>query len=628
MKEKFVIALMTISSLCTAQTGNLYNDAVTLHSNLYAAPDPASAERILQFYSNSAVPSLTFSGIITGNSFFNSDTQLVGLTTGPRAAVTQMGVATGAGDAILGFNVANYADGIAKFLIERARQELSMAFFDKLKKDLAKYPELRYLFPSTQAILADLVNHNLNSLLQELRDAFEKDLVNIPKNTLSLRSMNAAVDCPIGDAACTGRVATTLSTLGSNRALVFALYLMQGLTTGQNIFTILNSTVTDAVFCSDNSTEVSSLKFSAVLLDALRSDSDREGLLVGGAKLRSLFGSPTQLNLLLGLVYQKYRYNTCFSGLTLNSRNLEQLLTAIKASSNSFYNSLTSFDNLNAAYQVLKRARNEGTDTRQAVADYVSSSLLTISYSFKGINILTGLPTPPPVQTLVANIEISSDLIIDIHKRNYSGVYGDFIRLVDLNGLVTDPNLRSKVVKLLSFAANMAEAKSSDEVKAAIESAALPPGSFSVKQRSSWSIGVNAYVGYGWDFSDKELYAKSVYAPIGFAISKGLSRKHGGALSLFVSLVDVGSFVSYRLNNGFTDSLKQEVRLESIISPSAQLVLGVPKLPISIAAGWRETPRLFYNNSQSFSIVNSHIVFNFSILIDIPVFNIWTRPYE
>jgi hypothetical protein len=181
------------------------------------------------------------------------------------------------------------------------------------------------------------------------------------------------------------------------------------------------------------------------------------------------------------------------------------------------------------------------------------------------------------------------------------------------------------LVKYLSFAANLASATNADEIKEAINAIALPPGSFSIKQRSSINVSLNGYIGYAWDFYGG-LYANGIYAPVGFSLSKGLG-KNGGALSLFTSIIDVGAVASYRLLDSPTDSLKQEIRLESIISPSAQLLFEIPKWPIAVGAGWRLAPKLFYSKNNISTAVPSKSVFNVSILIDIPIVTIYNKPY-
>jgi hypothetical protein len=114
---------------------------------------------------------------------------------------------------------------------------------------------------------------------------------------------------------------------------------------------------------------------------------------------------------------------------------------------------------------------------------------------------------------------------------------------------------------------------------------------------------------------------------LGFSFSKGLGKRHGGAISIFASVIDVGALASYRLTNSPTDTLKQKVRLESIISPSTQFLLEIPKTPIALCAGWRMTPKLFYSGESSFLAVKAKSAFNLSILIDIPVVTLYNKPF-
>jgi hypothetical protein len=175
--------------------------------------------------------------------------------------------------------------------------------------------------------------------------------------------------------------------------------------------------------------------------------------------------------------------------------------------------------------------------------------------------------------------------------------------------------------------ASVVKAESGEDVQNALEAAALPAGSFSIKQKSAFNISLNGYIGYALDYREKDLYARGVYAPVGISASWG-SRYRRPTLTGFVSLIDVGGIATYRLENGTTETLKQEVRLESIFSPSIQVfVEPIPGFPFAIGAGYRKTPKLFYSDNTSFTVVPSQDVFNISFLIDIPIFNIVNKQH-
>jgi hypothetical protein len=78
-----------------------------------------------------------------------------------------------------GLNVTNLADGLAKFIVERAKTELNIAFFNRFKKELDNQKELQILFPQTRLVLraidAEIYNYSVYlETLKCLSKGFEK----------------------------------------------------------------------------------------------------------------------------------------------------------------------------------------------------------------------------------------------------------------------------------------------------------------------------------------------------------------------------------------------------------------------------------------------------------------------
>lgn len=85
-----------------------------------------------------------------------------------------------------GLNVTNFADGLAQFLVERFKEELSTAFFSKFKDDINKpeYKDLQILFPETYKVL-NTIDKNIyqySAYLNTLRQSFIKDITNLYVN--------------------------------------------------------------------------------------------------------------------------------------------------------------------------------------------------------------------------------------------------------------------------------------------------------------------------------------------------------------------------------------------------------------------------------------------------------------
>jgi len=540
---------------------------------------------------------------------------------------------TGGVSGVLGSNVTDIADGIAKFLIKRGKQELSTAFFEKFRADLKKYPELAIVFPQTSSVIANLDITNYDGLLQSLKDAFSKDLLKIPGNLLALRNLTTA-QCDSKDQDCINRVnhiqlAFTSSAGYDPRALILPLIAMQGLVDGDNVIDIADKLSAEPTVCSQADDLSGLIKLSSILLESLRTDDNGGGLFIDQNQLKTLFYSNDQLKIFFGLVYQKYHRLDCYNNLAVNGKALDAIFSDILNVQIRFYTSLSAINKINYAYTAIKKSVQQGQKIDFANASSaIAASLQSLTDILNSVSTVTGAPgLPVNYAAFLKNLNTAANICNDVQQRNYSGLFTGAIKIVTDNHIFSGKN-QEKLVSYLSFAANLASATNSDEVESAIETVALPPGSYSIKQKAALNLSLNGYIGYSWDFNKvaKDLYANGIYAPVGFTISTSLSKKFGGSLSLFSSLIDVGNVASYRLKASATGSLKQDVRLESIVSPSAQLIIGLPKLPLSLCAGWRMTPKLFYEGPGTFMPVPARSVFNLAVLIDIPIFTLYNKP--
>lgn len=172
--------LLVIALSGTAQTA--YFDALTLKKKLNSAGEwpegDAEVTAILsqytsgqlrtEFQANPFTHAYTISWSSSGNPFG-----------------TFASLASGFG----GMDVTTFADGLGKFLAERTKEEINMAFFDKFRLLLGEYPELGKAFPATVKYLDVVMNHDYANLLPTLKEAFERDLKTMPKNLLSISTL-------------------------------------------------------------------------------------------------------------------------------------------------------------------------------------------------------------------------------------------------------------------------------------------------------------------------------------------------------------------------------------------------------------------------------------------------------
>ena len=648
--KKLICLLLFVITICPLHAqevkGNPYDDAKSLLNDLNKLDkdDSSVTEElisIVSYYFDRQVKTLEEAReLLESNVFINPYLPAKTKFAVERNASEAPSTPTGGSSALMGMNVTNIADGIARFLIERGKQELSMAFFKRFNEDLKTYPELTYLFPQSFHVLQNVEIYNIQNLLQELKDAFSKDLLNIPGNILSLRNIQHLdkLTCN-GNSRCEKKIDNAnkrISKIQSAfiktssydpRFLVLSLIVMQAVLDGNNVIEIVNKICADETVCDQPDTFSGLVQISSILLESFRTSEDRGGIFLNQASFRNLFYSKDLLSIFLGLVYQKHHSMECYEKLNIADHDLKSCFTLIIKSRSVFYSTLTSFDKINSAYAAIQKniQLNQKPDNSYYVS-VVSASLKMFSNISFTLSKIMDNKLPGVFEKFALNLDIASDICNDIQQKNYAGIFNTAIKFINKNEIINDDHAHEQLIKYLSFASNLASATNAEEVKEAINAVALPPGSYSIKQRSSLNVSLNGYIGYAWDFNGG-LYANGIYAPVGFSLSKGLNKKMGGAFTLFASIIDVGAVASYRLSNGPTDSLKQEIRLESIISPSAQLLFEIPKWPVAVGAGWRLAPKLFYSKKDLFTAVPAKSVFNVSVLIDIPIMTIYNKPY-
>ena len=197
-------------------------------------------------------------------------------------------------------------------------------------------------------------------------------------------------------------------------------------------------------------------------------------------------------------------------------------------------------------------------------------------------------------------------------------------------------NASPLLLKYGSFAATIARAETSDDVEKAIEAAALPSGSSRIKRETPFNVSLNAYTGLfgGYEHivgmkNDKITFNNyGVTAPIGVAISTGA---HHWSYSIFISLIDIGAVASFRFQN---DTVAQipTILLKDIVSPGVFFSFGFPKCPLSFNLGAQVGPNLRNVNvkDEKGNIINKYqenvyLRYSFSIVVDIPIFNFYSK---
>ena len=189
--------------------------------------------------------------------------------------------------------------------------------------------------------------------------------------------------------------------------------------------------------------------------------------------------------------------------------------------------------------------------------------------------------------------------------------------------------------------ANMVEAKTEADIKAALDAVILPVGSSTIKKHSEFNFNVQSYLGARASLNKAKSTVENTWndtfalsAPIGLSVSWGLNR-NWGAISLFVPLLDLGAIVDYKLkyeNEGTpaeqVESKDYTIRLGQIFSPGIYAVYGFgANIPLSFGIGGQYGPGLSkIDEDNSTKVTNPYWRWNVFLSIDIPLFNFINHP--
>ncbi|MDF2433845.1 MAG: hypothetical protein JWP44_3476 [Mucilaginibacter sp.] len=627
--------------------GYPFYDAVFLGNLDYQTSGPLY-KTIFQYYN------ITKQADVEANPFFKN--KFPNLYVGPGAGGTSVtALLQSAGNA----DVTNIADGLAKFIVARMKEELSVAFFSKFKAELDK-PEgqkLKIIFPTTYAALTQIDKeiYNYPQYLQALRGAFQKDLtLMLPNLQKLINDKDFLSGYP--------EVKTVLSD---------AAYIAQQFKNGSHPGAILNDYLSSqAKQASLNNIDnhiYPSLQTLNLISQSLRSKYG-QNYWVSADSLNMLFTNELTSRLYFGFLYQQlltvkdgditFPEKSVKTFLTEQAVNIDLLETSYRPYLTNLFNQVKTVDAYFAAVKKASKAGNQQPD----YADYYGlvSATADLIKLMEQCPALVGAPAMDAADAKINRyldaIKALSGIYVDLYYKQYPTAIIDINTLFQ-NTLITQTNtnynaksdelktvqqqaspaaaavddLKAQVKKLDderkkkqsaldaltkygNFVATVAAAQNSDDVQKAIEAIAMPAGSAGVKRNAIFNIAINAYIGpylggeKTHDFDKSAATSYGLTVPVGVSFSVGNTPFKGWSVSAFVSLIDIGAIASYRIGNGTTlkgtDTLKSgtipEVKLKNIVSPGLFLSVGLPKVPISIQGGYQLAPTL-----RSITVVNS-----------------------
>jgi hypothetical protein len=456
-------------------------------------------------------------------------------------------------------DVTNLAEGMAIFMIDRAKEELTVSFFNRFKEFTQEHQEIKILFPKTSDCLENLLDVHYAQMLPALRTKFDEDLQNIPNNMAGL------LDLP--------QYQPLLQEFPEIKITIQTLQIIHQMETGRltpvDFIAKLGSL---EAWDQDNQSRDfnnfrSTIKLGAIFSESLRyKDGTRNW--IRPQMLDSLVRDTTCSKIFLGLLYQRLvTENITFKTYDNNTTSAAALLAEQKENIDLFQRELYRFiqlaENVDLNIQEIKEKKKKSVKiTPDDYYSYINTSLDIIDYSFEVASLFNpeinisdyaylarksnnlyrycyhkdyalAITTTTDIITKFKEItkhneSDSKSLLEKTIKKEDNNSYKDFISNVDKNSFhknralvsaikadnsIKDSTkkallkyiansefnklvaLNPKIITFGLFMAGMVAAETPEEVQLAIENAVLPAGSSSIKKKSEWNVAVQSYLG-------------------------------------------------------------------------------------------------------------------------------------
>lgn len=661
----FLISLVVICLASTSQA--IYYDAIKLKnfglgrqyfdsSDVIKLPESDSVFGVLKYYvphSHSSNENLIRKDFLD-NPFMKWDTSSI-----PMGITAPHGIAS-IFSSIGGLDITKYANAISEIMIERAKQELTIAFFDRFKKFVSEdNPEFQVLFPKTSSNLANLISFKYPQMLQALRNGFFEDLSQITYH------LDDVLELP--------KYRNLLNNFPEVSLAIKSIGLVHNLETK-------NATAADIIkdFAALNDWAKpgsagfknmgNAIRFASIFSQSLRyKDSTR--IWVSSEDIKSLITNDTLTKIYMGLIYQQVKNDSITFYLDPHNLSKVTRLTTIFAEQKEyiilFQNKVSEFiglaDKVMDSYGAVAKKKDGQKISNEDIYNYINVSLDVIDYAFSILKIFDEKLVADDYLTIAKK---SNALYKDIYSEQYTQAINDAMDILkSVHDLSADSQQQALTPSVISeekgdlgklstfieklrpyalFMANMIEAKDDKEVTAALENVILPVGSSSIKKNTQFNVSVQSYLGAYWSVSNSSIRSSGswsdkfgVTAPIGISFTPGFSSwGQSGSVSLFTSLLDLGAIVDYKLtrdstinNTGTTTSAISKdytVKLGQIFSPGISIVYGFGwNLPLSLGFGGQYGPGLSKIDAGNTTVIaNPSWRWNLFLAVDIPFFTL------
>ncbi|MEM6967008.1 MAG: hypothetical protein AAF573_19760, partial [Bacteroidota bacterium] len=520
-------------------------------------------------------------------------------------------------------------DATARFLVDRVKEELLLAFFDRFLSEIDRSVELTSLMPNTYFLLKNNDIFKVPSMGEVWVTAFEEDLKHIPENfekmVLSHPQYSEAKQMP----------KLQLFLMGS--------YVYQQSQRGMSALEILESFYTQ--FQNSDLPWMKYLNLLNLVQENLQSGEYQDEWTTRSAYVKLIEQNKNAPIYFSALIYhqdrplfnelqiplpagQSFTLGSVLQGNVLNFTQkvgqLFYLVDQLKNSTGIQEKSVSVFQLFDYAVELVYFAQPESYFSTKYYQLYRPVAFQT----FAAFDAAREKDYGALLIKVAQMIEPLTDARLQFLKNKMTSTPSPSNKKIKkeikvLKGVVKN------LVYYGGFMVDVLTATDAREIKGVIEKYAAPVGSYRVKRQSIFSASLSAYPGFygGWESTysgtESQSLVTGVTAPIGLSLNWGHSlygipvRNH--SFSLYLPVIDIGAAFSYRWKNGEGVGFPEEIKWEQVLSPGVHAVWGIGNSPMALMIGAQYTPLLRNIMDSNNDLQPNAWRFGAAITVDIPM---------
>lgn len=497
-------------------------------------------------------------------------------------------------------------DALASVIAERFKQEVNIAFLKKFKDELDKEPYLGLLFPESKTVLMTSDPYNYPVFMNALQDAFKEDVDNLIKNLpavikeispndAKLQSLTSLLEL-LGDTNATGNLIAKFNNLANN-------------------------------YKGNDADFKMVLDVMALSLNAVNKGGTGKAMFINLDDIDNFSNDVFSKHYFALLIRQNEKYLA-----ELGITNVADTKWA-----NFIKDIVPVFKTLADQANTINSQNAQNTLTSKTVLESASTILVSVKKATdiykKYIDVSFNITKFDSVYTDAASAVKIARFIAD---KKYGLALVELTQFIgELKGNPDDESF-SLFKKYMGFVGNALAAQDKQQLMDALDTSAMPVGSYRVKRNTTFDVAINAYAGgfVGTDFGSKAAYVYGFTAPVGIYLGFGniwkkfsenpLKDVDGKSLGVFFSVIDVGAVTAFRLQDNSTEMA--DVTWNNVFAPGAYLSFGLGKCPVSLNLGGQMGPELTKINADGTpEFVTKEWYWRFGAVIDIPLYNLFSK---